>query len=214
MSWSEEVSLILLNFLNDPDIIRYLLSIAKPIHFRYLFEEAQLFHESLRVSRLDRWTKTKELCKQRKFHAMNSLVPVSCSLPFDNGMWKNSCELIKSIRYIRNGFLRRKYGVDGHAEDVDLELPLKIKTINLLYEDSIDGSEFRGYHGINSVREAIDDFEMYQDIDNEIGEETPYNELPYLLIEVWCDGTCQSGYSTRKYTFKDNTELYIHEIMN
>ena len=68
--------------------------------------------------------------------------------------------------------------------------------------------------GINSVREAIDDFEMYQDIDNEIGEETPYNELPYLLIEVWCDGTCQSGYSTRKYTFKDNTELYIHEIMN
>ena len=107
MSWSEEVSLILLNFLHDPDIIRYLLSIAKPIHFRYLFEEAQLFHESLRVSRLDRWTKTKELCKQRKFHAMNSLVPVSCSLPFDNGMWKNSCELIKSIRYIRNGFLRR-----------------------------------------------------------------------------------------------------------
>ena len=214
MSWSEEVSLILLNFLHDPEIICYLLTIAKPIHFKHLFEEAKIFHESLRVTRLDRWKKTKELCKQRKFNEMNNLVPVTTTLPFDNGMWKNSCELLKSIRFMREGFLRRKYGVNGHAEDVDLEIPLKIKSVNLISEDSIDGSEFRGYFGFGSIREALDDFEMYQDIDNEIGEETPYNELPYLLIEVWCDGTCQSGYSTRKYTFRDNTELNIHEIMN
>ena len=214
MSWSEEVSFILLNFLQDPEIIRYLLTIAKPIHFKFLSDEAKIFHESLRVSRLDRWNKTKELCKQRKCNQMNNLVPVTTTLPFDNGMWKNSCELLKSIRFMREGFIRRKYGVDGHAEDVDLELPLKIKSINLISDDSIDGSEFRGYFGINSIREAIDDFEMYQDIDSEIGEETPYNELPYLLIEVWCDGTCQSGYSKRIYTFRDNTELYIHEIMN
>lgn len=222
MSWSEEVALILLNFLEDPELIRYLLTIAKPIHFRYLFKEAKLFHDSLRVTRLDRWKKTKELCKLRKFNQMNSLVPVTCTLPFDNGMWKNSCELLKSIRFMRKGFLRRKYPVDDHAEDsiwthsedIDLELPLKIKCINLISEDSIDGSEFRGDFGIGSIREALDDFEMYQDIDNEIEEETPYNELPYLLIEVWSDGAYQSGYNKRIYKFKDNTELYIHEIMN
>jgi hypothetical protein len=213
MSWSEEVAFILLNFLHDPEIIRYLLIIAKPIHFKYLSDEAKLFHESLRVSRLDRWSKTKDLSRLRKFNQMNHLVPVTTTLPFDNGMWKNSCELLKSIRYMRYGFLRRKYGVDGHAEDVDLELPLKIKSINLLSEDSIHGSEFRGYFGIKSIREALDDLEIYQEPDM-FREELPFNQLPYLLIEVWCDGTCQSGYSKRKYKFKDDTELYIHEIMN
>ena len=82
MSWSEEVALILLNFLEEPELIRYLLTIAKPIHFRYLFKEAKLFHDSLRVTRLDRWKKTKELCKLRKFNQMNPLVPVTCTLPF------------------------------------------------------------------------------------------------------------------------------------
>ena len=207
MSWSEEVAFILLEIICDPEIIRYLLSIAKPLHFRHLSDEARLFHESLRMTREKRWALTKELSKQRKFHEMNNRVPITCSLPFNNIEWRTSCELLKSISFMREGFLRRKYGVNGHAEDVDLEIPLKIKSINLISEDSIDGSEFRGYFGFGSIREALDDFEMYQDIDNEIGEETPYNELPYLLIEVWCDGTCQSGYSTRKYKFKDNTEL-------
>lgn len=220
MSWSEEVAFILLNFIHDPEIIRYLLTIAKSIHFKYLFEEAKIFHDSLRLSRLDRWNKTKELSRLRKFNKMNSLVPITCTLPIDNGMWKNSCELLKSIRFMRKGFLRRKYPIGDHAEDIELELPLKIKCINLISEDSITGSEFRGPFGSNNaslypaIREALDDFEIYQDIDNEIGEVTPYNELPYLLVEVWCNGTCQSGYSKRKYTFKDNTELYITEIMN
>jgi hypothetical protein len=213
MSWSEEVALIFLQSLQDPEIIRYLLSIAKPIHFRYLFKEAKLFHDSLRVTRLDRWKKTKELCKLRKFNQMNSLVPVTCTLPFDNGMWRNSFELLKSIRYMRYGFLRRKYPVGDQAEDIDLELPLKIKCINLISDDSIDGSEFRGYFGIKEIREALDDLEIYQEPDM-FSEELSFNELPYLLIEVWSDGAYQSGYSKRIYTFKDNTKLHIHEIMN
>lgn len=214
MSWSEEVSLILLNFLHDPEIIRYLLTIAKPIHFKFLHDEAKLFHESLRVSRLDRWNKTKELCKLRKFNQMNNLVPVTTTLPFDNGMWNNSCKLLESIRYMRNGFLRRKFPIrDDYAKDIELELPLKIKCVNLISEDSIDGSEFRGYFGIKSIREALDDLEIYEDCDM-FQEETPYGELPYLLIEIWCDGVCPGGYSKRRYTFRDSTELYIQEIMN
>lgn len=213
MTWSEDVALIFLQFLYDPELIRYLLLIAKPIHENYVFEEARLFHESLRMTREKRWAQTKELSKQRKFHEMNNRVPITCTLPFTNIEWRLSCELLKSIRYLRYGFLRRKYGVDGHAEDVDLELPLKIKSINLLSEDSIHGSEFRGYFGLKEIREALDDLEIYQEPDM-FSEELPFNQLPYILIEVWCDGTCQSGYSKRKYKFKDDTDLYIHEIMN
>jgi hypothetical protein len=80
MTWSGEVALIFLQVLYDPELILYLLSVAKPIHFKYLIDEAKLFHESLRISREERWAKVKELSKLRKFNQMNSLVPVSCSL--------------------------------------------------------------------------------------------------------------------------------------
>tara|TARA_B000000532_G_scaffold243120_1_gene238551 strand:- start:528 stop:1196 length:669 start_codon:yes stop_codon:yes gene_type:complete len=222
MTWSEEVSLVFLEVLKDPEIIRYLLSIAKPIHFKYLSDEARLFHESLRVTRLDRWNKTKELSRLRKFNQMNHLVPVTTTLPFDNNMWKNSCELLKSIHYVRPGFLRRKYLIsDDHCDDVDLEIPLKVKCINLIFDDDWKGQNFKGYTEGREIRECLDefeeclsDFEIYQDIDDSIGETTPYNELPYLLIEVWCDGAYRSGHSKRKYKYTDNTELYIDDIIN
>ena len=67
MTWSEEVSLILLEILRDPEIIRYLLSIAKPIHQNTVFEGARLFHESLRMTREKRWAKTKEPQKVENF---------------------------------------------------------------------------------------------------------------------------------------------------
>tara|TARA_A200000113_G_scaffold221615_1_gene233748 strand:- start:1578 stop:2252 length:675 start_codon:yes stop_codon:yes gene_type:complete len=213
MSWLEEVAFILLNFLHDPELIIYLLTIAKPIHFKYLADEARLFHESLRVTRLDRWSKTKELSKMRKFNQMNHLVPVTTTLPFDNGMWKNSCELLKSIRYMRYGFLRRKYPVGDQAEDIDLEIPLKVKCINLLFDDDWKGQNFRGYFGLKEIRESLDDLEIYQEPDMFI-DKISFNQLPYLLIEVQYNRTCQSGYSKRKYTFRDNTDLYIQEIMN
>ena len=73
MTWSEEVALIFLEFLRDPELIIYLLSIAKPIHQNTVFEEARLFHESLRMTREKRWAKTKELSKSRKFNQMIGL---------------------------------------------------------------------------------------------------------------------------------------------
>lgn len=221
MTWSEDVSLIFLQFLYDPELIRYLLLIAKPIHNNYVFEEARLFHESLRMTREKRWAQTKELSKQRKFHEMNSRVPITCTLPFTNIEWRLSCELIKSIHYVRKGFLRRKFLIrDNYADDVDLEIPLKVKCINLIFNDDQKGDDFRGLLSKSEIRECLDDFEIYQDIDFsdvghlEIDEETPYNELPYLLIELWCDGVLRSGRTNRIYKYTDNTDLYIQEIMN
>ena len=216
MTWVKEVSLILIKFLHDPELIIYLISIAKPINNRYIFEEAKLFHESLRMTREKRWARTKELSKQRKFHQMNSLVPITCTLPFNNVEWKASCELIKSIRYIRRGFMRRKILVsDDHCEDIDIEIPLKIKCINHIFTEEIQSfGSILNYFGFREIQEALSDLEIYQDIDDSTGEETPYNELPYLLIEIWYEGIRQSGYSKRKYAYSDNIELYIQGIMN
>lgn len=215
MTWSEEVALIFLEFLSDPELILYLLSIAKPIHQNTVFEESRLFHESLRMTREKRWALTKELSKSRKFHEMNSLVPITTTLPFDNIQWRISQNLLKSIHYVRHGFLRRKYLIsDNYADDVDLEIPLKVKCINLIFNEDWKGDNFRGYFSKREIQECLTDFEIYQDIDDNIDGETPYNELPYLLIEIWWDGVLRSGRTNRIYKYTDNTDLYIQEIMN
>jgi len=222
MSWSEEVAFIFLQILHDPEIIRYLLSISKPIHNNFTFEEARLFHESLRMTREKRWAQTKELSKQRKFHEMNNRVPITCSLPFNNIEWRTSCELVQSIRYFIPGFIRKKYPVREYegrtiCEDIDLELPLKVKCVNLIFNDDIEGGDFRGYLSRAEIREHLDDFEIYEDWEEPpygIGEEPPPQETPYLLIEIWCDGVLRSGYSKRTLNFRDNTDLYIEELMN
>ena len=107
------------------------------------------------------------------------------------------------------------------CEDIDLELPLKVKCVNLIFDDNSEGDDFRGYFTRGGIREHLDDFEMYQylDIDySDVGfleiEETPFNELPYLLIEIWCDGVLRSGYSKRIFNFRDNTDLYIDDFRN
>ena len=211
MTWSGEVALIFLQVLYDPEIILYLLSVAKPIHFKYLIDEAKLFHESLRISREERWAKVKELSRSRKFNQMNSLVPVSCSLPFDNGMWNKSIRLLKSIRYMREGFIRKKYLVsEDHCEDIDLEIPLKIKCINLMF----DGDKKYKFMAHNDwsyyINEALEDLEKYQ---NESEQGRPARP-PYILIEIWHNGIIRSGYSTRTYNYTDNTDVYLQEIVN
>lgn len=211
MTWSEEVALVFLQVLYDPELILYLLSVAKPIHFKYLVDEAKLFHESLRISREERWAKVKELSRSRKFNQMNSLVPVSCSLPFDNGMWKKSNVLLKSIRYMREGFIRKKYLVsEDHCEDIDLEIPLKIKCINLMF----DGDKKYKFMAHNDwsyyINEALEDLEKYQNGDEQERVDRP----PYILIEIWHNGIIRSGYSTRTYNYTDNTDVYLQEIVN
>jgi hypothetical protein len=211
MTWSGEVALIFLQVLYDPELILYLLSVAKPIHFKYLIDEAKLFHESLRISREERWAKVKELSKLRKFNQMNSLVPVSCSLPFDNGMWKKSIRLLKSIRYMREGFIRKKYPVsEDHCEDIDLEIPLKIKCINLMLDEDKKYIFMPHNHWDDYIDEALEDLVKYQ---NEV-EQEHIGRPPYILIEIWHNGIIRSGYSTRTYNYTDNTKLYLRDIIN
>jgi hypothetical protein len=211
MTWSGEVALIFLQVLYDPELILYLLSVAKPIHFKYLIDEAKLFHESLRISREERWAKVKELSKLRKFNQMNSLVPVSCSLPFDNGMWKKSIRLLKSIRYMREGFIRKKYPVsEDHCEDIDLEIPLKIKCINLMLDEDKKYIFMPHNDWDDYIDEALEDLVKYQ---NE-GEQEHIGRPPYILIEIWHNGIIRSGYSTRTYNYTDNTKLYLRDIIN
>ena len=168
MSWSGEVALTLVHFIGDPEVIRYIVTISKPIHYKFLIDEARLFHESLRMTIQKRWALTKELSKQRKIHQMNSQVPVTCTLPFDNGMYKLSRELIHSIKYFRPGFIRRKFQIqEDYCDDVDAELSIRIKTVNLIFDKGMEGIGFRGSYFKKDIYECLSDLEMYEDIDQQ-----------------------------------------------
>ena len=215
MSWSEEVALTLVHFIGDPELIRYLLAIAKPIHFLYLLDEARLFHESMRMTIKKRWALTKELSKQRKFHQMNSQVPVTCSLPFDNGMYKSSRKLMHSIRHFRPGFIRRKFQIyEEYCDDVDVELSIRIKTVNLIFNKDKDGIAFRGSYLEKDIYECLSDLELYEDI-NQYSEPFEYYGLPYILVEIWKNDGCKgwNRHNNQRYTMKENTRIILQEIM-
>jgi len=196
MTWSEEVALVFLQLLRDPELIRYLLDIAKPIHLNFISEEARDFHVSLRMTREKRWALTRELCKLRKFNLMNSKVPITCTLPFDDGMWSRSCKNLKALRYFRAGFIRGRYIADDVQEDRDLELSLKIKVVNLIFDLSERGGSFRNLFCLGEIQEALSDFEIYEDWSDDINETNIFQDNPYLLID------------------KNNGLFHIHEIVN
>ena len=213
MSWSEEVALTLINFIQDPELIRYLLTIAKPIHQVFLLEEARDFHESLRISNMERWAKVKELSKQRKFNQMNSLVPITCTLPFDNGMYNLSRKLMQSIPYFRPYFIRRKFQIyEEYCEDVDMELPLKIKSVNLITsKDEEEKINFMRTYFKRDIDECLSDLKYY----GELSSDYEYYELPYILVEIWHDDGLDGWNrdNNRRYSFKDETKLFLQGIM-
>jgi len=216
MSWSEEVCLILTHFIGDPELIRYLVLMAKPIHYKFILDEARLFHESLRMTIQKRWALTKELSKQRKFHQMNSQVPVTCTLPFDNGMYKLSHELMHSIRHFRPGFIRRKFQIhEEYCDDVDAELSMRIKTVNLIFGKGVECIGFRGSYYKRDIYGCLSDLEMYEDI-NKYPEPFEYFELPYILIEIWKDDGCKgwNRHNNRRYSLKEDIRIILRDIMD
>jgi hypothetical protein len=125
MTWSQEVSLLFLDILNDPEIIRYLMRLAKPKHYQILCEEAREFHVSLRVTRDKRWLSTQELLRQGDFYKMNSYVPITCTLPFDNRMWIISQNILKMILYFKRNFIRSTYLINDKKSSYQEEMPIQ-----------------------------------------------------------------------------------------
>ena len=170
--WKREVALCLVPLLGDPGLITHVLDILRPLQRDHDEKEARVFHRSLRINRGERWKRLTELSGQRKFHLMNPSVPITCTLPFDGGMWRKSKQLLKMVRYFRDGFM-----VSGHMSPQCL--PEKVRTVNLIYDGSTEGSEFRSGWCLASIEESLFDYELLEG--EEFGLERV--ELPSLLTE-------------------------------
>tara|TARA_Y100000590_G_scaffold59368_1_gene62987 strand:+ start:1026 stop:1646 length:621 start_codon:yes stop_codon:yes gene_type:complete len=187
-TWNELAGLGLIKFLKDPELVLYFLKILKPLRRDFVEEEAREWHESLRVSKEDRWKSVAELSRARKFSQMNSSVPITCKLPFDGGMWRNSCLLLKSIHYFRKGFLKfpgscRTQHLDGYEEEMSYKQ--KINTVTLMLGDTITSREFRNEWNLSDIREALEDFVLFEDTDHAYSgdPELEAEEKPFIIVE-------------------------------
>jgi len=181
--WIRDVALILLPILKDPGLISYFIDILKSLKRGYEEEKAVVFHTSLRISKEERWTRTAELSKQRKFHDMNASVPVTCTLPFDGGMWRLSKQLVKNIRYFKPNFIiwgQRDGDVAAHGFDhgpyTNAKLKDKIRTVNLI-QGEINGFKIGTFDRwresplqtfldgmyVSDIEYALDDYETMND---------------------------------------------------
>ncbi len=165
------VALLLLDFLHDPELIKHFISVLKASEI----DDAREFHESMRISKEDRWAKTKKLSKERKFHLMNSCVPITCTLPFDGGMWRNSVKLMKVIPLFRQGLLREWEVDEGRVINLNRSMSIKqsIASVNYIYDNSSIGDSFRGGYSIRDIEMCRDDFE---------GFDGDYEDAPYIRV--------------------------------
>ena len=192
-TWNETVALGLISILRDPELVIYFMSVLKPMRRDFVEDEAREWHQSLRISQKERWNRIANLSKRRKFHQMNASVPITCTLPFDGGMWRNSKDLLKMIRYFREGFIRKE--LDEGSTDEQLN-SVKIKIVNLLKEDSVRANIFRSVTSISMVDEALEDLTLFtsvniledEDGDGETWEgDLGWEQLPYLILSADID---------------------------
>ena len=213
----QHISLILINFLKDPHLVRYFIPFLKNADL----EDAKTFHSSMRTSMKERWEKTKKLSKERKFHHVNSGVPITCTLPFDGGMWRNSVRLLRMIPYFREGVLRRCRLEEGqhfihHLPLMMLEVSHSIKAVNLIHDDSEKGEKFRGRyfhepHSQKILQECVNDFVTYEDVYNEY-DPIPMSEMPYILICTY--NINDDNDDTPIFHFNKKEVMYIEGIYN
>lgn len=177
LTWSENVAISLISILRDPELVIYFMSILKPMRRDFIEEEARDWHQSLRITQEERWKRVAELSMKRKFAHMNSAVPVTCSLPFDGGMWRNSKDMLKMIRYFRRGFIRKRIG--NLITDQDETIKMKSSAVNLLVGESFESNIFRSQYSRNGVDEALGDLINLEDY-----PEIEYDELPFIVLNT------------------------------
>lgn len=182
LTWNENAAISLISILRDPELVIYFMGILKPMRRNFIEGEAREWHKSLRITQEDRWNRVAKLSRQRKFAQMNASVPITCTLPFDGGMWRNSKELLKMIRYFRKGFIREIIEINrnvGHERirSIEGKLKKKIKIVNLVNNHESEGSHFRLYYTLGEIEEALDaliEYENYPEPD------WAWEEFPYI----------------------------------
>ena len=174
--WLSDVALSFIPLLQDQELIMYLMEEVK--HQKRQHEEtlSRDFHQSLRVSAEERYKRISDLSMRRKFYKVNASVPVSCTLPFDGGMWRNSQILLRMIRYFNSGLIRQRLSdeSDNIVRNVEGTVLFKALTVNMIYgKDSFERHEFLDGWAQHDLEEVVREFEDYESF-----------ERPFFIVRL------------------------------
>jgi hypothetical protein len=162
--WLSDVALSFIPLLQDPELIMYLMEEVKLQKREHEETLSRDFHQSLRVSAEERYKRISNLSMRRKFHRVNASVPVSCTLPFDGGMWRNSQILLRMIKYFNPGLIRQRLSDDSEniVTHIEGSVLFKALTVNMIYrEDSFERHEFLDGWTQHDLEVAVIEFEVY-----------------------------------------------------
>lgn len=160
--WLRDTALSFIPLLQDPELIMYLMEEVKLQKREHEETSSRVFHQSLRVNAVERYKRISDLSMRRKFHRINASVPVSCTLPFDGGMWRNSRVLLKMIKYFNPGLIRERLSDDAEmfVKHTEGSISFKATTVNMIYgEDSFERHEFLDGWAQHDLEDVIIEFE-------------------------------------------------------
>jgi len=164
LSWKEDIALILIKLLYDPELVIYFMKILCSLRRKYLLEEATDFHVSLRE------------CFREDIEVNRYLPIVAIEQIY------NFRETIYKIKYFTPGFIRRVEGfINGEPQYVDDFISDKVDVVEklLAYEECEANFPIEDING--ALQELHDLEEIY----------TPKDELwlniPYITYHMWRD---------------------------
>jgi hypothetical protein len=111
-------------------------------------------------------------------------VPISCTLPFDGGMWRNSQDMLAMIRYFRDNFIKRRVQiqVDGYLPgtwiDENANIREKVRLVNNALDKNAIVNGYFGQWSSLDMKEALNDYIHFTE--DPVPRTLHDNELPYL----------------------------------
>ena len=171
-TWRESLSLGVIKYLKDPELVRYFACIANKEREKFIENESRKFHCSLRVTKEERWKKIKE--RDMINYMMSKEVPITLSVPFTIDEWVIIKKYLNEILYFREGFMKKNVELESGVCIIKEQMfSEKINSVNkyMKYYCYISNSEFS---------EALFDFMLFNDYQDD--------EYPYILLDYDFDG--------------------------
>lgn len=157
-TWIELVGLCVINYFKDPELVIYFLKILKK-------ERRNLLEEKARGYYIQHTPNMKKI--QTQWYKLSSLEKTNYAYHIDR---------MRNILFLKDNFIKKTMTDDlvgARFFAIEASTSEKLKAINLIYDKSEKGINFRGQHGLVDIEEAFSDFDIFDEI---------YIDYPYLLI--------------------------------
>ena len=133
LTYYQMISLMLINFLHDPDLVRYFISVLKK----------------------------SEIDDSRKYNiGQQSISPIGRHSQL-RIKYEKLLPHIRYFGNVRDGFLQKLDNQSAHSEHIPLTISESTICFRFMLSNDYEGELFRRYHSFRSINECLDRFRRY-----------------------------------------------------